>query len=232
MRRVLITGANRGIGLELVRQCLGRGDRVFAACRAPQQAAQLKALGGAERLTVVAMEVADEQSIRAACEAVRSQTDGLDVLINNAGIYKKGRDGLSTFEVVEMLEVFRVNSIGPLVVVREFLDLLRKGNAPKVANVSSEMGSIGRKHNGSEYGYSASKAALNMISRLLSFDLRRDGIAVVTFLHPGWVKTDMGGRGAPLEPEVSVRGMLAVIDSLTLADSGRFLQWDGQELPW
>jgi NAD(P)-dependent dehydrogenase (short-subunit alcohol dehydrogenase family) len=231
MRRVLITGANRGIGLELVRQYLGRGDRVFAACRDPERAEHLRGLGGPDRLTVTAMDVADEQSIREACKAVRAQTDGLDVLVNNAGIYWKGRDGLTTFDVTEMLEVFRVNSVGPLVVVREFLDLLRRGNAPRVANVSSEMGSIGRKHSGSEYGYSASKAALNMITRLLSFDLRRDGIVVVT-LHPGWVKTDMGGRGAPLEPAESVRGMLAVIDGLKPADSGHFFQWDGQELPW
>ncbi len=232
MIRVLITGASRGLGLEMTRQCLARGMRIFAACRDPQNAEDLIALeeGAPDQLTIVPLAVDDQASVEAARQLVGQRTPALDWLINNAGMYLRGeRPGRFTREAFR--ESYEINVIGPLMVVQAFLDLLRAGDSPRLVNVSSRMGSIARKTSGGDYSYSSSKTALNMISRLLANDLRPSGIIVLP-MHPGWVRTDMGGAGAPLSVEEAVGGMLQVIEGLTLADSGRFLQWDGQELPW
>ncbi len=230
--RILITGANRGIGLEFTRQYLARGERLFATCRNPQDATDLLVLSEQQpdRLTVLPLDVTDQPSIDLAHRQVQRQTDGLDVLINNAGIYVEGeRPGRIDREAFRL--TLEVNTIGPLMVTQAFLDLLEAGHQPRVVHLSSRMGSIGKKKGGGDYSYSASKAALNMLARLLALDLRSKGIIVVA-LHPGWVKTDMGGPGATLDVSEAVQSMIDVIDGLTAADSGRFLQWDGGELPW
>ncbi|HEC22974.1 MAG TPA: SDR family oxidoreductase [Chloroflexi bacterium] len=232
MERILITGANRGLGLEFVRQYSDAGSRIFATCRNPETATALQALQAShpDRLSVLPLDVTDEASIRACLAAIGEQTDALDVLINNAGIFIRG-ERPDTLDAGAMLNVFHVNAIGPLMVARQALDLLRKGNRPRIINITSRLGSITLKQSGGNYSYCASKAALNMLTRTLSFDVRADGIIAV-MLHPGWVQTDMGGQEAPLKPEESIRGMRAVIESLRPEDSGRFLQWDGEELPW
>jgi NAD(P)-dependent dehydrogenase (short-subunit alcohol dehydrogenase family) len=130
-----------------------------------------------------------------------------------------------------MLEVFRVNAVGPMIVSQVFLDLLREGRNPKIVNMTSQMGSLETKQEGGYYSYSSSKAALNMITRLLSFDVQPDGV-IVAALHPGWVRTDMGGEHATLTPQESVRGLLEVINRLTADDSGKFYTWEGREHPW
>ena len=234
MRRVLITGSNRGLGLAFVRQCLVRGDLVFAGCRNPRNAADLSALSIAhpQHLAVLTLDVTDEESIGAAVEATHLHVDGLDLLINNAGTYPRGETP-TTIDATTMLQTFHLNSVAPMIVAQNFLDLLRAGNQPRIANISSKMGSLWWKERegGGDYSYCSSKAALNMLTRTLAFDLRSEGIIVVA-LNPGWVRTDMGGSSADVTPAQSVRGMLDVIERLTEADTSRFFTWEGREHPW
>jgi NAD(P)-dependent dehydrogenase (short-subunit alcohol dehydrogenase family) len=232
MAYVLITGANRGLGLALVTACLDRGDHIFAACRKPPSAVKLQALAERhpDRLTILSLDVVDEASIDQAAKAVGSQTKRLDLLINNAGILPPGT-ALPSLEVGTLLQTMHVNAIGPLMVARAFVRLLERSDHPVILNVSSESGSLALKTTGGNYGYCASKAALNMFTRALAFDLQPRGLIVMA-LHPGWVRTDMGGRSAPLSPRNSALGILSLADRLTLSDCGRFLTWDGHELPW
>jgi NAD(P)-dependent dehydrogenase (short-subunit alcohol dehydrogenase family) len=238
MQRILITGANRGLGLEFTRQYLERGARVFAGCRRPAEAQRLHALRAVHRqhLSVVALDVADPNSIQAAHATVRSQVDGLDVLINNAGVYS-GRGSEETLERLgeltfeEALTVLHVNAVAPLMVTQRYLDLLRAGHAAKIVSISSGYGSVSANTGGFPYYYSASKAALNMFMRSLAADVKRWGITTV-LLDPGWVSTDMGGPNAPLTPKQSVRAMICVIDTLTPRQNGHFLTWRGGEQVW
>lgn len=232
MARFLITGANRGIGLELARQLAMRGERVFAACRQPDRAADLQALAAAHPggLTVVPLDVLDDDSIARAVETVAGEAGALDGLVNNAAILLDD-DTVDRADRSRLRQTFETNALAPLVVARQFKPLLRKGQNPRLVNISSEMGSIGSRTGPGDYIYSASKAALNMLTRLLSFEWRRDGITAIV-LDPGWVQTDMGGSDADLTSQESVRGILQVIDGLTLKDSGRYLRWNGEELPW
>lgn len=234
MRRVMVTGGNRGLGLEFVRQCLARGDLVFAGCRSPAKALALHTLSAAHpnQLVLLTLDVTDEASIDASVEAMRSQVDGLDLLINNAGAYPRGETP-ATLKATTMLNAFHLNAVAPMIVAQRCLDLLRSGDQPKIANISSKMGSLWWKERegGEDYSYCSSKAALNMLTRTLAFDLRPDGIVVVA-LNPGWVQTDMGGGSADLTPVESVRGMLSVIDRLTKTDTSKFFTWEGQEHPW
>jgi NAD(P)-dependent dehydrogenase (short-subunit alcohol dehydrogenase family) len=234
MRRVLITGSNRGIGLEFVRQCLARGDFVFAGCRSPGNAAGLAALSvdHSQHLVMLTLDVTNEESIGASVDAMQRQVDGLDLLINNAGTYPRGETP-TTLNAKTMLQAFHLNSVAPMMVVQRCLELLRAGSQPRVVNVSSKMGSLWWKvrEGGGDYSYCSSKAALNMLTRTLALDLCSMGIIVVA-LNPGWVKTDMGGDNADLTAAESVRGMLDVIARLTKDDTSKFLTWDGQEYPW
>jgi NAD(P)-dependent dehydrogenase (short-subunit alcohol dehydrogenase family) len=238
MQRIFITGAGRGIGLELTRQYLQRGDRVLAGCRSPERAPALSALleqhGG--RLSVIPLEVTDTNSIVEAVRHASREVDGLDVLINNAAInpgdgHTMGPDGQPLLDASRTGEILHVNSVAPVVVAQSFLALLRAGANPRVVNISSGAGSLTGKTGGGDYSYAASKTALNMFTRVLAGNLRGEGVTAV-MIGPGWVKTDMGGPNADLEPSESARGLLAVIDRLTLSDSGRFLRYDGSEAPW
>ncbi len=230
--RLLITGANRGIGLEFVKQFHARNDIVLATCRNPGNAVDLQLLSAENegRFTVLRLDVTDRESIESAARSVMEHTGGLDILINNAGVSPRGERHYN-LDGDSMLQVFQVNAVGPMIVSQMFLDLLRQGNNPKIVNITSQMGSITSKQDGGHYSYSGSKAALNMLTRLLSFDVESDGIVVVA-LHPGWVQTDMGGEHAKLTPQESVRGLIDVISRLTMDDSGKFYTWEGRELPW
>lgn len=234
-RRVVITGANRGLGLELARQCAARGDRVWAGCRSPDSAGELRALEGVE---ILALDVADPDGISAFGEAVAARCEGVDLLINNAGANGTvfGAD-VEKSGVLELApEHFRVqmevNAVGPMLVTRALLPLLRKGRSPVVANMSSQLGSMAL---GAQMlrdiGYNASKAALNMISVALAGTLGPEGTVVVA-VHPGWVQTDMGGSEAALKTEASARGVLETLAGLSSSDNGCFLCWDGSSHPW
>lgn len=232
-RRVLITGANRGIGLELARVLIDRGHAVYGATRSDAPA--LEALNPAGR---VRLDLADEASIISAMTDLATQTGALDVLINCAGVDGRelgaAKDARSIFDISGdvMLDVQRINVVGPVLTTREALPLLRKGDAPLVLNFSSQLGSMAvGAEMGDDASYCISKAALNMASLKAAADLRSDGIAVV-MLHPGWVSSDMGGAQAPMSPEESATAIADSIAQLTLADSGRFIRWDNTDHPW
>ncbi len=233
---ILITGANRGLGYEFVKQYLDRGEQVIAAARAPHHANELQALleKHDHLLALYELDVTDLNSIRALRKDVERRFESLDLLINNAGIISGGPKKtypLGEFHAEYIADVFNVNAIAPLIMAEEFTEILSRGEGAKMVNISSLMGSIGSMAGASYYSYCASKAALNMFSKLLSFDLKERGISVLA-LHPGHVKTDMGGSSAPLTPEESIGGMISVIDSITEEDSGKFLDWEGREIPW
>lgn len=235
MERVLITGANRGIGLALARQYLARGDRVFAAVRRPDAAADLHTLAAqyGDRLFITALDVRDVDSIAACADAVRARTDALDILLNNAGINPE-YDPYETFgrlEAAAMLEVLHTNSVAPMLVAQAVYDLLKRGDRPRIANFSSDMGSLTWKTSGGSLSYCASKAALNMFTRGLAPTAIRDGVIAIA-LDPGWVQTDMGGPGAEITPDASAMGIINVLDNLTRADAGRYLNYAGDENPW
>ncbi len=239
MQRVLITGAGRGIGLELAWQYAERGDRVLAGCRALERAPDLRALIDRHRETVSALplEVTDATSLAAAVQQAHREIEGLDILINNAAINPgdaavEGPDGQRLLDDTRTLEVFNVNVVAPVRVAQAFTSLLTHGTGPRVVNISSGSGSLTYATDGGDgYSYAASKAALNMVTRTYAWTVRDQGITAV-MIDPGWVKTDMGGVDATLEPEESVRGLLTVIDALMSKDAGRFLRYDGSEVPW
>lgn len=232
MRRILITGANRGLGLEFTHQLIEKGDYIFAGCRDPKTAKELQKLSEAysNQITLLALDVINEKSIDTSVEIIHSYVDSLDILINNAGIYPRDENPANLFSKT-LLHSFHVNSVAPMIVAQRFLELLKRGENPRIINISTMMGSLQTKQSGGDYSYCSSKAALNMLSRTLAFDLRMDGITVIA-MHPGWVQTDMGGEKAPLTASDSVRGMLKVINGLKETDTGKFLTWEGKEHPW
>jgi NAD(P)-dependent dehydrogenase (short-subunit alcohol dehydrogenase family) len=220
----LVTGANRGIGLEFARQLQARGERVIATARHPEAATDLATLG----VRVEPLDVADGGSVRALAE--RLQGAPIDVLVNNAGT---GGDSspLADLDFERMARFFSVNSIGPLRLAQALMPNLRAGSRRLIVSLTSQMGSIASNDQGGYYGYRASKAALNMLNRTLALELAGKGYTCVV-LNPGWVRTDMGGAGAPLTPEASVRGLLRLIDRLTPKDTGSFFSWNGERVAW
>ena len=232
-RRVLVTGASRGIGLEYARQWLDAGARVFALARDPEGSEGLKALASrhAGSLVPVKCDVSEDASVAAARRLVGEEADGLEILINNAGVMGS-HEGLETLELDVVRRTFEVNAVGPVRVTRAFLDLLMAGQRPRrIVNMTSLMGSIDDNRSGDAYAYRMSKAALNMATRSMAVDLSRDGIVAVV-LHPGWVRTAMGGKGAPTPVEEAVSSLVRTIESLDMDHSGGFYDRDGQPLPW
>jgi NAD(P)-dependent dehydrogenase (short-subunit alcohol dehydrogenase family) len=232
MNRILITGANRGLGLELTRLCAARGDRVFAGCRFPEHDTQLKDLSARYpgQIDILPMEITDKASLHRCTQQVRSKVDALDMLINNAAIDAKG-ETLRTFDAEKAAQQWKVNAVGQVLVAQRFLDLLKAGTNPKIINVTSEAGSISTMKHYRGYYYFGSKAAMNMFSRSMAWDPDTAGIITIA-LHPGWVRTDMGGTNAHLSVTESAEGILKVIADLTPEDNGKFYTWDGKEYPW
>jgi len=227
--KIVITGANRGIGLELARQYLSRGDSVHAGVRAPAEAVELSALAGSSngRLRITACDVTHEPSVASFAAAV---AEPVDLLINNAGMRTRP-DSLEKLDLDNAARMLQVNALGALRMTGALLPLLRRSSGAKIVNLSSSLGSIGNNTSGGAYGYRMSKAALNMASRSLAADLRDDGLVAVT-ISPGWVQTDMGGSDAPTPVAESAAGLLRVIDGLTLQDSGGFFDYRGERLSW
>ena len=237
MKHCLITGGSRGIGLEFTRQYLERGYQVYAASRKPWDSGELERLKiqHDDRLVIIQLDVGDERSRRECFRALSASTGKLDLLINSAGILSGNEEfcrPLGELDQGELCRTFLINSVAPLMMAEAALPLLHSGEWPVIANISSDNGSISRRNAGGKYGYCASKAALNMITRILSVDLMAHGIIVVS-LHPGWVKTAMTRHeNAPLEPSDSIGGMIQVLDTLEPSDTGKFLDWTGCEIPW
>lgn len=219
MATIVITGCNRGIGLELCSQYSKRGDDVIGVCR--RRSDELDMLG----VEVISdIDVSIPEDVEQLAERVGARS--VDTLINNAGILRS--DTLQSVSIDTMLEQFRINALGPLWVTRSLLGCLGPGS--KVAIVSSRVGSIGDNSSGGNYGYRTSKAAVNMIGTNLKHDLAGRGIALA-LLHPGYVATGMtGGHGVSAVD--SARGLIGVVDRLTLDTSGRFWHAEGYELPW
>jgi NAD(P)-dependent dehydrogenase (short-subunit alcohol dehydrogenase family) len=232
MMRLLITGANRGVGFALVTQCANRGDWVIAGCRSPEKAKELEALVSKfpRQITILKLDVTNQDDISNAADQVSSQVEGLDVLINNAAVHYTDVP-LSEVKEDVLLKTLHVNAVGPIMVAQKFLDLLGKGENPRIVNISSEAGSISKIVGFRGYAYYISKATENMFTRCLAFDPESQGITVIS-MHPGWVRTDMGGPIAHLSPEESAIGILTVTDQLKPEDNGKFLTWEGIEHPW
>lgn len=230
MATILITGTNRGIGLEFTRQALARGDRVVATCRDIATAADLQDLQGRyEQLEVRPLDVASADSMQ---EFVR-RLEGMpiDIFINNAGVY--GPPGVKFPEVDAQAwaSVLQVNSIAPLILSQLLMPNLRQGEDKKLLYLSSKMGSIADNSGGGSYIYRSSKTALNSVIKSLAIDLAPEGFSAAV-LHPGWVLTDMGGPNALIDTRTSVAGMMKVIEDLNLENSGSFFNYDGSLIPW
>jgi NAD(P)-dependent dehydrogenase (short-subunit alcohol dehydrogenase family) len=229
---VVITGANRGLGLELAKVFAGRGDTVVAGCRNPDAATELRAATA----DVHAIDMGDDVSIAAFVAAIGDRP--VEVVINNAGIDARSlgaadgeRDVLAQ-PAEHLIGEITVNTVGPLLLVRGLLPNLRAAEQGRIVNVSSQVGSmevgatIGR-----DLGYSVSKAALNMVTVKLAMRLRADGITAIA-LHPGHLRTDMGGAAGAMDPADAAVAIAALVDGLTVDDTGSFLRWDGTTHPW
>ena len=234
-RNALVTGANRGLGLAFVRQLLARGDRVVAGCRQPGRATALNALAGEHpgRLHVLPLDVAEPRS---RAELVRElplvlgedDAPRIDLLVNNAGVLHAG-ERFGHLDQALLEDSLRVNAVGPFLLAEALAPWLADG--ARIANLSSVMGSIGTRGEFRSPSYCASKAAQNMLGVQLARALAPRGIVVLA-LHPGWVRTDMGGASAELPADEAVAGLLQVIDAASPAQSGQFLDWRGQPVPW
>lgn len=224
MGTVLVTGANRGIGLELARQYLADGWQVIGTARRPDAATELSKLGA----QVMQLDVTDQVSV----ERLAEELDGksIDMLINNAGILPMARS-ISDVNFEDFDRTIAVNTVGPVRVTQALLPNLRAGKGRTVINITSDLGSIAENRDGGFYGYRESKAALNMFTKSLSAELQPEGFICIV-MHPGWVQTDMGGSSAPVPVTRSVDGIRKVIEHLTPADSGTYWTHDGEQMPW
>ena len=228
---ILITGANRGIGLEMVKYAMEQGWRIFACCRNPHNAENLfniaKLSNG--KISVHIADMFELSTLQALSYELRN--DPIDILINNAGIYGSDKNSFGAVDVDSWLQAFQVNSIAPLKMVEAFSEQLLMGNRKLVACMSSKMGSMADNGYGNSYIYRSSKAALNAVVKSLSIDLKEKGIISVA-LHPGWVKTKMGGPDAEISTRECVEQVFSNLTSLTIGDSGRFIDIDGSDIPW
>lgn len=222
MPTILITGANRGLGLEFARQYAADGWRVLATVRDPLKGKPASDAGA----EVYVCDVADPAGVKRLSASLAGVS--IDVLLNNAGVYGE-RQSFGDVDPDEFLRVMRINALAPLKMAEAFASHL--SGRKIIASVSSKMGSIADNTSGNFYAYRASKAALDMITKGMALDLAARGVIAVA-LSPGWVRTDMGGPQAPLDAATAVAGMKAVLDNLTPADSGRFLHYDGTEVAW
>ncbi len=231
MNTVLVTGANRGLGLEFARQYAADGWKVYAACRRPDEASALGRLaaGSGGHVEAIALDVTDAASVRTAAAELAGIP--IDLLVNNAGVGSPKGQKLGSLDYAAWQRVLDTNTLGPMRVVEAFLGNVEKGRQKKIVTITSGMGSIGDNGSGGSYAYRSSKAAVNMVVKSLSIDLAERGITCVV-MNPGWVRTDMGGPGGRLSPEQSIVGMRKVIAGLTPADSGKFFNHDGGQYPW
>lgn len=232
MPTVLITGANRGIGLEFANQLAAQGWQVLASCRKPDSAEALQQLAiyYPGRVSLIPLAVDDPAQIEALAARLRGQP--LDLLLNNAGYYPGGLHETFGHTSRELwLRAFEINTIAPLKIAEALIDNLEQGQGKTIALITSKMGSLADNTSGGCYLYRTSKAALNMVAKSLVQDLEPRGIKVA-LLHPGWVRTDMGGPNAWISAQESVAGMLKIILNLGWQDTGRFLAYDGKEIEW
>jgi NAD(P)-dependent dehydrogenase (short-subunit alcohol dehydrogenase family) len=229
---ILVTGANRGIGLALTRELLAHGHKVIAAARNPQGGRELNELEMryAELFYKVQLDVNSDASVASAAEQLSREISTLDVLVNNAAIFpEEGSESLAEIDLQHFRDAFETNVLGVVRVTRAFVPLLEKSASPRVVNISSGAGSISEKDDPGYYAYSASKAALNMVTRTMAAELRARKICVVA-MTPGWVRTEMGGPNAPLAPEQSASDIAETITSLTMKQTSQFIERTGRQV--
>ena len=225
---VFITGANRGIGLSLTELYLQQGAQVHATSRNLTESKELHALASRySTLVLHELDVTDYQRVA----QLASELPAIDLLINNAGYYGPKGYGFGNTDIEEWRQVFEINTIAPLKLVESFYPLLQQGKAKKIACISSKVGSMTENTSGGGYIYRSSKAALNSVVKSLSNDLTDEGFTVLA-LHPGWVRTEMGGPNALIDTQTSADGLAKVIEQSTQENSGQFINYDGTELPW
>lgn len=232
MPTILITGANRGIGLELTRQYAADGWTVHACCRSPENAHELGKLA-AKSSGAIQMHLLDvTHGIQREALAAQLQGQPIDILLNNAGVYGDWNcQEFGKTNAKEWEKTFMINTIAPMQMMEAFADNVAASGRKVIANVSSKMGSMADNSSGGSYLYRSSKAALNAVTMSAARDLASKGIAVVA-LHPGWVRTDMGGPNGEMSVEESASALRRNLNALTAADSGRFIDIDGADIPW
>lgn len=232
MKTVLITGANRGIGLAFAQQYANDDWNVLACSRQPDQRGSLYELASQRpnQVKLYALDVVDHGQIDQLSE--RLSGISIDLLINNAGIYpKSGAGEFGEIDYEAWMDTFHVNTMAPLKLVESFISHITRSKLKTIVTITSKMGSVADNKSGGSYIYRSSKAAVNIVMKSLAIDLKSSGITSI-LLHPGWVRTDMGGAEGLISAHQSVAGMRKVIDRLTLDDSGSFYAFDGQIVPW
>ena len=227
---ILITGTNRGIGLEFVKHYLKNNEKVIATCRNKNSAKDLLELKNTtSNLSLVELDVSNPNSINEFASKITDQP--IDTFINNAGVFGPRNNEFGNFNAKEWLDVFNINTIAPLLITQKILKNLRLGKNKKLVFISSKVGSIEDNNGGGMYIYRSSKTALNQVIKSLSIDFKDENF-IAAALHPGWVQTGMGGPNALIDTKTSVKGMAKVIDNLVLKNSGRFYNYDGSSIPW
>lgn len=221
MATIIITGANRGLGLEMAKQYAANGWNVIATAREPEKAKELQAI---DKVTVMQLDAAEDASVQKFAEQLGDRP--VDLFINNAGIY-----GPSEFDRQGWLDLFNINVIGPVELATALKDNVTQSKDKKMVVISSQVGSIAENDSGSMMYYRTSKAAVNQAWNSLAQQWKGEGLTLA-MMHPGWVQTDMGGENADLTPEESVEGMRSVIDGLTHDQNGKFYDYNGREIPW
>ena len=232
MNSILVTGSNRGLGLEWVSQYADKGWRVYATCRYPEQADELQELAvQQDNVTVHRLDVTDAEQLAALCQEIENVD--IDVLVNNAGVYHEqwGKDPLGQISYEAWQHTFDVNTLGPMRVSEVLVEHVARSKIRLVVAITSHMGSIEDITSARDYAYRSSKAALNAAMKGLSIEVADRGVGVL-LLHPGWVRTRMGGDSAPLSTEKSVNGMRQLVESFNMSQSGSFLRYDGTIMPW
>lgn len=227
MPTALITGANRGLGLEFTRQYVADGWKVLATCRDPEKATELNSISG--EIQVLPLDVSDFLAIETVSRMLAAEK--IDLLLNNAGVIGHRPWALGDTDYEIWTEVFRINTQAPLKMTECFVDQVARSDKKLIVSITSRLGSIDANDSGEQYTYRSTKAALNMVHKSISIDLADKGITAVV-LHPGWVRTDMGGPNADIDPVDSVSGMRGVIAQLSSADSGKFFSYDGSSVDW
>lgn len=229
-RIVVITGANRGLGLEFCRQYLDGGAKVYACSRSPEKAAALLELKQSygEALEIVPLDVSNPIMLANLSYVIE---EPIDILINNAGIYGPKGLAFGEYKADDWAEVLKINTIAPMMIAQTLAEKVAASNEKKIVLISSKMGSIADNQKGGSYIYRSSKAAINAVGKTLAIDLADQGVKVA-IVHPGWVQTDMGGPSGLIDAKTSITGLCEVIENLNDRNSGGFFNYDGTQIPW
>ena len=230
MATILVTGANRGLGIEFVEQYLNEGNEVIATYRNENSSMDLIEMGNERsNLKLLQLDVSSNKSLNSFAENLGNFP--IDIFINNAGVYGPRNSSFGNVDEENWIPAIKVNAIAPILMTQLIIKNIRSGADKKLIYITSKMGSIDDNKGGGAYVYRSSKTALNAVVKSLSVDLENEGI-VVALIHPGWVKTDMGGPNALIDRETSVRGMTEVISNLDISSTGNFYNYEGSIIPW